>query len=894
LLTFEQQNWPLVHFQANLPVWTGKFPTLRNLKKLKTNMQTALVLKRTLLIVLTIALTWQAEAQRRPQNPPSPTPAPTTPATTPPGAPNGSRQASTGPKPYSEVITGKAKSTKGLFSVHKVDDKYYFEIPDSVMRRDIMAITRFSKVAGGGGIYGGEVANQQVVQFEKGPDNKVFLRVVTLISVANDSSQPIYEAVRNSNVNPIATSFNISALSKDSSGVVIDVTDFFKGDNQPVSLNSSVKRGLNLGGLAADRSYIESIKSYPINTEVRTVKTFTASPPAGGAISPFSTFLPAANTAGAVTLELNTSFLLLPKIPANKRLFDPRIGYFADRYTVYSDDQQEVDQSNFIVRWRLEPKPEDMERWKRGELVDPIKPIIYYIDPATPKKWRPYLIKGVNDWQAAFEKAGFRNAIMAKEWPENDTTMSLEDARFSVIRYFASDIQNAYGPNAHDPRSGEIIESHVGWYHNVMKLLHDWYFVQTGAVDPGARKMVYDDDLMGELIRTVSSHEVGHTLGLRHNMGSSSKTPVEKLRDKAWVEANGHTASIMDYARFNYVAQPEDNISRAGLFPRIGDYDKWAIEWGYGYAPGKDEIDEKKALNKKYIDRLAQNPRIWFGTYEFGNNSDPRTQSEDLSDNSVKASEYGLKNLKRIMANLPEYTKEDVDRYENLGDMYRAIATQYNRYIGHVSRNIAGYYETPKTVEQSGEVFEMVPKATQKDALGYIQRNVFATPTWMLDKNILDKISNPLGNQVGSIQDATLASLLSTARLGRLVNMSGRYDNAYNIDEYYTDLKKGIFSEVPARAKIDQYRRNLQKSYIERMTTLLKPSSPTGIVISFGGASTIPSTDVMKSDISSVTRAHLTQLRSELVNAAAGYTDSMSRYHLQDLAERIKRALDPK
>jgi hypothetical protein len=587
---------------------------------------------------------------------------------------------------------------------------------------------------------------------------------------------------------------------------------------------------------------------------------------------------------------------MLPKVPAKKRLFDPRVGFFPDDYTVYSDDQQKVEDSRFIVRWRLEPKPEDIEKWKRGELVEPVKPIIYYIDPATPKKWRSYLIQGVNDWQAAFEKAGFKNAIMAKEWPEIDSTMSLEDARFSVIRYFASDIQNAYGPNAHDPRSGEIIESHIGWYHNVMKLLHDWYFVQTAAVDPGARKMKFDDDLMGNLIRFVSSHEVGHTLGLLHNMGSSSRTPVEKLRDKAWVEANGHTASIMDYARFNYVAQPEDNIGRAGLFPRIGDYDKWAIEWGYGYVPGNDEIDEKKALNKKYMDRLAQNPRIWFGTYEFGNSSDPRTQSEDLSDNSVKASEYGLKNLKRIMSNLPAYTREDFDRYENLGDMYRAIATQYNRYIGHVSRNIGGYYETPKSVEQTGEVYEMVPKATQKEALGYIQRNVFTTPTWMLDQQILNKISAPLSNQVGSIQDATLGSLLSGARLGRMVNMSGRYDNAYNIDEYYADLKKGIFSEIPARAKIDQYRRNLQKSYVERMTALLNPSASggMGIVISLGGASLTPATDVMKSDISSVTRAHLTQLRSELVNSAAGYTDSMSRYHLQDLAERIKRALDPK
>lgn len=864
-------------------------------------MQHPVFLKRVLLLTLVVCLSFTAAAQRKPKTPPpAPAPAPAAPA-----APNGSttlssgitvNKPSSGPKAYKDVITDKAKTSKGLFTVHKVDDKYYFEIPDSIMKRDIMAITRFTRVAGGGGIYGGEEANQQVVQFERGPDNKVFMRVVTFISLANDSTQPIYKAVRNSNVDPIAAAFDVKSLSRDSAGVVIDVTEFFKGDNQPVSLSSFAKRRLNLSGISSDRSYIESIRSFPINTEVRTVKTFNASPAGGfgmGAPSPFpSTSLPAASAAGAVTLETNTSFLLLPKTPARKRLVDERVGYFSDDYTVYSDDQQKVERSNFIVRWKLEPRPEDMEKWKRGELVEPVKPIIYYIDPATPKKWRPYLIQGVNDWQVAFEKAGFKNAIMGKEWPENDSTMSLEDARFSVIRYFASDIQNAYGPNAHDPRSGEILESHIGWYHNVMELLHDWYFVQAAAVDAGARKMKFDDDLMGNLIRFVSSHEVGHTLGLRHNMGSSSKTPVEKLRDKAWVEANGHTASIMDYARFNYVAQPEDGISRKGLFPRIGDYDIWAIEWGYGYVPGKDEEEDKKLLSKKFIERYKQNPRIWFGTYESGNIADPRTQSEDLSDNAMKASEYGIKNLKRIMTGLPAWTREEADQYDNLDKMYREVASQYRLYIGHVSRNVGGYFETYKSVEQDGDVFEIVPRTTQKEAVNWIQKNVFETPTWMLDKNILNKISAPSVNQVGSIQDNALASLLGTSRLARMVNMSARNDNAYGIDEYYGDLKKGIFSEIPARSKIDFYRRNLQKSYVDRMVSLLNPSTQS-MTISIPGFS-VATADVMKNDISSVTRAHLSQLRSELVTAAAAYTDKMSRYHLQDLAERIRRGLDPR
>ncbi|MEY2586664.1 MAG: hypothetical protein RLY11_513 [Bacteroidota bacterium] len=830
-------------------------------------------------------------AQNRRDQPPTAPAAPVAPTTAPAAPPAPPRN---GPKSYKEVITPKAKTSKGLFNVHKVDDKFYFEIKESLFGRDIMAITRYTKVAGGGGVYGGELANQQVVRFEKGPDNKVFMRVVTVISVA-DSSQPIYKAVKNSNLDPIAAAFDIKAFGPDSTGAVIDVTDFFKGDNQAVSLNPASKRRLSLTGIQADKSYIESIKSFPINTEVRSVKTFGASAasPGMGAPSPFpSASLPAANAAGVITLEINNSFIILPEKPMQKRLTDPRIGFFADDYTVYTDDQHKSEEESFIVRWKLQPKKEDVEKWKKGELVEPEKPIVYYIDPATPKKWRPYLIKGIDDWQAAFEKAGFKNAIMGKEWPENDSTMSLEDARYSVIRYFASDIQNAYGPNVHDPRSGEIIESHIGWYHNVMSLVHDWYFVQTAAIDTGARKMKFDDDLMGNLIRFVSSHEVGHTLGLRHNMGSSSRTPVEKLRDKSWVEANGHTASIMDYARFNYVAQPEDKIGRSGLFPRIGDYDKWAIEWGYGFGADDEETD-KKQRSKLYNERLAKNPRIWFGTYEYGNLSDPRTQSEDLGDNSMKASEYGVKNLKRIVAKLPEWTKEEADRYQNLGLMYGQVVNQFNRYLGHVLRNIGGYYETPKSVEQAGNVYEVTPKAIQKEAVAFINNQLFTTPEWMLNYDILDKINNPITDQLSSIQDNVLASMLSSSRLSKMAVHANRFSNAYTVDELFNDVEKNILSEWSAKKSIDGHRRNLQKSYVERMISLLGSNSPAAATLSMGNMA-MASGDTKKSDVYSVVRGHLSAMRSASQAAAAGATDAMTRYHLQDISERIKKALDPK
>jgi hypothetical protein len=467
--------------------------------------------------------------------------------------------------------------------------------------------------------------------------------------------------------------------------------------------------------------------------------------------------------------------------------------------------------------------------------------------------------------------------------------MSLEDARFSVIRYFASEIQNAYGPNAHDPRSGEIIESHIGWYHNVMELLHDWYFVQTAAVDPGARKMKFDDELMGSLIRFVSSHEVGHTLGLRHNMGSSSRTPVEKLRDKSWVEANGHTASIMDYARFNYVAQPEDSISRVGLFPRIGEYDLWAIEWGYkNIFSTKDEEEDKKVLNKMTIERLQSNPRLWFGTYEFGNFADPRAQREDLSDNAMKASDYGIRNLRRIMTNLPQWTREEADQYTNLSNMYNKVIAQFQLYMGHVATNVGGYYETPKSVEQNGDVFEIVPHARQKDAVVFINKQLFETPTWILDRNILNKINSPTFEQLSSIQDGMLGSLLSSSRLGRMINMSNRFEDAYPIDEYLNDLKKGVWSELVTKKKIDNYRRNLQKSYVNKLISMLDASSPSvGLVISFGP-------DLGKTDISSVARANLSALRTEILAALPQVTDNLSKFHLQDVAERIRYALNPR
>jgi len=802
--------------------------------------------------------------------------------------------AKVGPKAFGEVITKKAVSQKGVFSVHFLDDKYYFEIPDNLLGRELLAVTRFTKVAGGARKYGGEEVNEQSLQFEKGPNQRIFMRVVTLISRA-DSTQTIAKAVKNSYLDPIVASFDIKALGKDSSSSVIDVTEFFKGDNQAVSLTPSAKRMFSLMGLASDRSYIESIKSYPINMEVRTVKTYNASAPTPG--SPMggggSASIPAAMNAGAVTLELNTSIRLLPKVPMNTRFFDSRVGYFADNFVQFSDDQHKVDNKVFAVRYSLEPKPADLEKYTRGELVEPIKPIIYYIDPATPKKWVPFLIAGVNDWNKAFEQAGWKNAIQGKEWP-NDSTMSLEDARFSVIRYFASDIENAYGPQVHDPRSGEILESHIGWYHNVMNLVHDWYMIQTAAVDPAARKIKFDDELMGNLIRFVSSHEVGHTLGLRHNMGSSSKTPVDSLRSKNWVEANGHTASIMDYARFNYVAQPEDNINQSGLFPHIGDYDKWAIKWGYTYTGVGDEAD-KKINNKWIIDALSKSDRVWFGGEGF--NADPRAQSEDLSDNAVKASEYGIKNLQVIIKNLPEWTKEEGDRYENLNDMYGQLVSQFNRYMGHVAKNIGGVNETFKSIEEPGDVYTPTPVAMQKSAMNFLQTQLFTTPKWILDNTILNKISSPIANErLQSIQTNVLKSLLEKGRLYRLITSTTRYGNAtYSLHDMMEDTRKGIFAELTSKKATDVYRRNLQKAYVAQLEDIIHPDAGANAAAAAAASFRMgPSVDVENTDVVSEAKAQLKKLASNIQANKGGFTDANTVNHFDDLQDRIKHILDPK
>jgi hypothetical protein len=570
-------------------------------------------------------------------------------------------------------------------------------------------------------------------------------------------------------------------------------------------------------------------------------------------------------------------------------LFDSRIGYFSTAYTDFDLNPQGVETVRMITRWRLEPKEEDVQKYLRGELVEPKKPIVFYIDPATPKKWVPYLIQGINDWQVAFEKAGFKNAIVGKEAPVNDPEWSIDNANYSAIVYKPSDIPNASGPHIRDPRTGEILESHINWYHNVMNLLRNWYFIQAAAVDPRARNMRFEDELMGELIRFVSSHEVGHTLGLRHNFGSSSTVPVENLRNKKWVEENGHTPSIMDYARFNYVAQPEDKITEKGLFPRIGDYDKWAIEWGYRWYPeNRTPEQEKAALNKVVVEKM-KNERLRFGTES--DPDDPRNQNEDLGDNAVKASTYGIANLKRIVKQLPTWTKEPNRQYENLEELHGQVITQFNRYMGHVAKYIGGVMNTPKTVEQEGVVVEFVSEARQKEAMNFLQQQLFQTPDWIIGEGIAEYTNRNSLTTIATLQNSTLSRLISASTFGKLLRAEAEGEgNVYTVTEMLTDLRKGIWSELATRQPIDIYRRNLQKAFVDRMAELINPPAPTSAAAAaFASQNSIENTDAI-----SIAKAQLRTLAAEIKAALPGVTNATSRAHLMDVQDRIEQALDPK
>ena len=774
-----------------------------------------------------------------------------------------------GLKKYSSLITKDAVSDRGLFDVHKIKDKYYFEINDSLIGREMLMVTRIAKTAAGIG-FGGGKQNTQVLRWQK-KDSKILLRVVSHNVVANDSL-PVSEAVVNSNFEPILHSFKTLSYGKNSS--VIDVTKLFTDDVKPLGFPQSRRKSYKISSLDSKRSFIESIKSYPINIEVRHVKTYRSSDP------------PSNSSVGAVSLEMNNSMILLPKTPMKRRYFDQRVGWFARSQVDYGLDVQESKSLKYLDRWRLEVKKEDIEKFKKGELVIPKKQIVYYIDRATPLKWRKYLKQGIEDWQVAFEEAGFKNAIIAKDPPtkEEDPEWSPEDVRYSVVRYLASPIPNANGPHVSDPRSGEILESDINWYHNVMTLLRNWFFVQTAAINEKARGVAFDDEVMGRLIRFVSAHEVGHTIGLPHNMGSSSAYPVDSLRSASFTKKYGTAPSIMDYARFNYIAQPEDK--GVSLMPDIGVYDKHAVKWGYRpILDAKTAKDEKKTLDKWIRDN--ENSLM----HRFGSAGiDPSSQTEDLGDDAVKASEYGILNLKRIIPNLNKWTSEDGKDYSDLQTMYGQVLSQFNRYMGHVSSNIGGVYQYYKTYDQEGPVYTHVKKSHQIKCMNFLQTQLFKTPTWMIDKNILNKIEFAGNvNRIRATQSRTLNSILDFGKMARLIeNEAINGAQAYTLSEMMSDLKKGIWEELYTNKPIDVYRRNLQLAYIDRINHIMNEEQ--GSTPSWA-RSYVTTVKVSQSDIRTVSVGQLLELKKEIKKSLKKNSDEMSKIHLMTVEAKINRIL---
>ena len=773
-------------------------------------------------------------------------------------------------KTYKDIITKEAITDNGLFNIHKVKEKYYYEINDTLFGREMLMVTRIAKTASGLG-FGGGKQNTQVLRWQK-KDNKILLRVVSHNVVASDSL-PVNEAVLNSNFEPILYSFKIESKGIDSTSTLIEVTKLFSEDVKPLGFPQSRRKGYKISSLNSKKSFIESIKSYPENIESRHVKTYNSSSP------------PSNSSTGTISLEINNSMILLPKVPMKRRYFDQRVGWFARSQVDYGLDVQESKSLKYLDRWRLEVKDEDLEKFKNGELVNPKKQIVYYIDRATPVKWRKYLKQGIEDWQAAFEEAGFKNAIIAKDPPtkEEDPEWSPEDVRYSVVRYLASPIPNANGPHVSDPRSGEILESDINWYHNVMTLLRNWFFVQTAAINEDARGVSFDDEVMGRLIRFVSAHEVGHTIGLPHNMGSSSAYPVDSLRSATFTKKYGTAPSIMDYARFNYIAQPEDK--GVSLMPDVGVYDKHAVRWGYRPIPdAKTAKDEKKTLDKWIKDK--ENSLM----HRFGSAGiDPSSQTEDLGDDAVKASEYGILNLKRIIPNLNKWTSEDGKDYSDLQTMYGQVLSQFNRYMGHVSSNIGGVYQYYKTYDQEGPVYTHVKKSHQKKCMNFLNDQLFETPTWMIDNNILNKIEFAgITNRIRSTQSRTLNSILDFGKMARLIeNEAINGKAAYTLIDMMSELKKGIWKELYNNKEIDVYRRNLQLAYLDRISYIMNEEQ--GSIPSWARGR-VTSVKVSQSDIRTIAVGQLLELKKD-IKKYKNKSDKMTEMHLDMAMNKINKIL---
>ena len=817
----------------------------------------------TLVAALTaIPVTAQEPAPAPPAPQPEQTPA--TPQTPPPTPPAGGQGTAPVIRPYDRVITKEAKSDEGLFTIHRIGDRLYYEIPAAQLNKEFLWVSQIARTAIGAG-QGGQAMGSRVVKWER-RGNRVLLRSISYDIVA-DRRQPIAQAVEAANNDTILMAFNIEALGKNDAPV-IDVTRAFTTEVPEFSGRARVRSRTFDGS----RSFVERAVSFPENIEVEATHTYSTGVELQG---PVTTPQALANQPrpGSATVVMHYSMVKLPDQPMMPRVFDERVGYFTVTQFDYGRDEHRAQRRRYISRWRLEKKDPN------AALSEPVKPIVFYVDPATPAKWVPFIKSGIESWKPAFEEAGFRNGILAKEAPskDEDPDWSAEDARYSVIRWLPSTTENAFGPHIADPRTGEILEADIQMHHNVMNLARDWYFVQAGPLDPRASKLPLPDDLMGKLIEYVAAHEVGHSLGFQHNMKASSTYPAEKVRDREWVKKMGHTPTLMDYSRFNYVAQPEDRIDPADLIPRIGPYDTWATMWGYKPIPHAKTPDEEKPTLDEWARAQDTTPWLRFTTQD-SLGADPGELTEAVGDaDAVRSTGMGLKNLERVADMLLTATKRPGEPYDDLEEVYGRLLGQWVLEMNHVAAVVGGVQSRQKMSSQDGRRFEALPRERQREAMQFLSSHAFTTPSFVIKPEILRRIE-PVGtvDRIRISQQRVLATLLAESRINRLVEQEAVEGTAaYRPIEFFGDLRRAVWREIDeASVRIDPYRRNLQRAYLDAMS------------------------DKVNSRVSGesrpLARGELRSLETSVRVAIAKAADRTTRLHLQDVRDQIARILDPK